>query len=76
MFSCAEKQKIAKAVEDAIRFFAPDIVVLPFPAWDCLPYDRVSPKSDLVSLRLATLASFDRLSAIAVHDRHHVHLPD
>src|SRR5262249_25275443 len=27
------------------------------PAWDCLPYDRVSPKSDTESERLATLAA-------------------
>ena len=27
----------------ALGFFAPDIEVLEFPAWDCLPYDRVSP---------------------------------
>jgi len=26
-----------------LSFFAPEIEVLEFPAWDCLPYDRVSP---------------------------------
>src|SRR5438045_2238505 len=31
----------------------PDL--LAFPAWDCLPYDRVSPNSQLVSRRLDTL---------------------
>jgi transcription-repair coupling factor (superfamily II helicase) len=41
----------------AIRFFAPGMQVLSFPAWDCLPYDRVSPKPDIVSARLATLAA-------------------
>ena len=48
------------AAEDAaraIRFFAPGTTVLPFPAWDCLPYDRVSPKPDIESARLATLAA-------------------
>ena len=30
--------------------------VLRFPAWDCLPYDRVSPNPELVSERIATLA--------------------
>ena len=30
--------------------------VLRFPAWDCLPYDRVSPNPALVSERIATLA--------------------
>ena len=48
------------AAEDAaraIRFFAPGTTVLPFPAWDCLPYDRVSPKPDIESARLSTLAA-------------------
>ena len=35
----------------------PTSTVLPFPAWDCLPYDRVSPKPDIISSRLATLAA-------------------
>jgi len=41
---------------EALAFFAPDIEVLSFPAWDCLPYDRVSPKPELVSERIATLS--------------------
>src|ERR1700678_2755019 len=41
----------------AVKSFAPDLTVLPFPAWDCLPYDRVSPKSDIESMRLSTLAA-------------------
>jgi transcription-repair coupling factor (superfamily II helicase) len=44
----------------AIAFFAPKVPVLPFPAWDCLPYDRVSPKPDIESRRLATLAALAR----------------
>ncbi len=47
----------AEVCAQAIRFFAPGLVVLPFPAWDCLPYDRVSPKPDIESRRLATLAA-------------------
>ncbi|HEY2010148.1 MAG TPA: transcription-repair coupling factor [Rhizomicrobium sp.] len=47
----------ADAAAQAIRFFAPGLAVLPFPAWDCLPYDRVSPKPDIESRRLATLAA-------------------
>ncbi len=41
---------------DALAFFAPRAEVLTFPAWDCLPYDRVSPHRDIVARRLATLA--------------------
>ncbi|MBV9735332.1 MAG: DEAD/DEAH box helicase, partial [Acidisphaera sp.] len=40
---------------EALNFFAPDIEVLRFPAWDCLPYDRVSPNPEIVSERVATL---------------------
>ena len=39
------------------RFFAPSIQVLPFPAWDCLPYDRISPNPAIMAARLATLAA-------------------
>ncbi len=42
----------AAATEEVLRFFCPDITVLSFPAWDCLPYDRVSPKPDIESQRL------------------------
>ncbi|HVV27139.1 MAG TPA: transcription-repair coupling factor [Rhizomicrobium sp.] len=47
----------AEAAARALAFFAPQMAVLPFPAWDCLPYDRVSPKPDTESRRLATLAA-------------------
>ena len=50
----------ADAAQHAIEFFAPGLAVLPFPAWDCLPYDRVSPKPDIESRRLATLAALAR----------------
>jgi transcription-repair coupling factor (superfamily II helicase) len=41
---------------EALAFFAPHLDVLRFPAWDCLPYDRVSPNPEIVSERIATLA--------------------
>jgi transcription-repair coupling factor (superfamily II helicase) len=50
----------AAAVIEAAKFFAPALPVLSFPAWDCLPYDRVSPKPDIESTRLATLAALAR----------------
>ena len=40
---------------EALRFFAPALEVLRFPAWDCLPYDRVSPNPEIASERTATL---------------------
>jgi transcription-repair coupling factor (superfamily II helicase) len=51
-----DDSRMARLAE-ALAFFAPDTEVLRFPAWDCLPYDRVSPKPELVSERIATLAS-------------------
>ncbi len=42
-------------IDELLGFFAPDAEVLRFPAWDCLPYDRVSPNPALVSERVATL---------------------
>ena len=44
------------AVSEALRWFAPDMPVLTFPAWDCLPYDRVSPNADICAARMAGLA--------------------
>src|SRR5262245_29892591 len=48
--------------EDArtTRFFAPGVAIVEFPAWDCLPYDRVSPHSSIVARRMATLAALQR----------------
>ncbi len=43
-------------LHEALAFFAPEVEVLRFPAWDCLPYDRVSPNPAIVSERIACLA--------------------
>ena len=50
-------QQLARALE----FFAPDLPVLQFPAWDCQPYDRVSPHGGILAQRLTTLARLSRL---------------
>jgi transcription-repair coupling factor (superfamily II helicase) len=39
----------------ALAFFHPELDALTFPAWDCLPYDRVSPNGEIVSRRIDTL---------------------
>src|ERR1700760_2875495 len=46
----------------ALAFFAPDLAVLQFPAWDCQPYDRVSPHGAILAQRLTTLARLARLT--------------
>ena len=53
----ARDDKRLMAMADALRFFAPSVPVITFPAWDCLPYDRVSPNADISSTRMATLAA-------------------
>jgi transcription-repair coupling factor (superfamily II helicase) len=56
---CRDGPRMA-AASRALSFFAPDIEVLEFPAWDCLPYDRVSPHSAVVAQRVMTLARLSR----------------
>lgn len=41
---------------DALAFFAPELEVIELPAWDCLPYDRVSPHVEVLSQRVGALA--------------------
>ena len=53
-------------VEQMLGFLAPEIPVLTLPAWDCLPYDRVSPSSDTSARRLAALSGL-----IAYHHKPH-----
>ena len=53
----ARDDKRMSAMAEALAFFAPDVPVIKFPAWDCLPYDRVSPNADVAAARMATLAA-------------------
>ncbi|WP_416368415.1 transcription-repair coupling factor [Tritonibacter mobilis] len=53
----ARDDKRLEAMRAALRFFAPEIPVVIFPGWDCLPYDRVSPNADISAARMATLAA-------------------
>jgi transcription-repair coupling factor (superfamily II helicase) len=45
-----------QALRSQLEFFSPGAEVMAFPAWDCVPYDRVSPDSDIEARRIATLA--------------------
>ena len=51
-----------RAVADAAAWFAPEIEILQFPAWDCLPYDRASPSLRVTSERMAALAALQTKS--------------
>ncbi|MGL4406011.1 MAG: transcription-repair coupling factor, partial [Notoacmeibacter sp.] len=48
---------------DALRFAAPELPILELPAWDCLPYDRVSPGADVAARRLSALNGLAALKA-------------
>ena len=50
-------------LHSTLRFFAPSHRILGFPAWDCLPYDRVGPNRDLTSTRLKTLMLLRQIEA-------------
>ncbi|MFQ5773619.1 MAG: transcription-repair coupling factor [Kiloniellaceae bacterium] len=49
-----DEVRMARTAE-ALRFFAPQVEVLAFPAWDCLPYDRVGPHRDVLARRIDVL---------------------
>ncbi len=49
-----------RAVADAVPFFAPELEILQFPAWDCLPYDRASPSLAITSQRMSTLQALQQ----------------
>ncbi len=53
----ARDDKRLDLMRKSLWFFSPNIPVLNFPSWDCLPYDRVSPNADVSSARMATLAA-------------------
>jgi transcription-repair coupling factor (superfamily II helicase) len=44
-----------RALAETVPAFAPEVEVLTFPGWDCLPYDRVSPALPVTAERLAGL---------------------
>ena len=62
---CRDGQRMAQ-LSRALSFFGPDILTMEFPAWDCLPYDRVSPNAPVVAQRMTALS---RLARVKGRDR-------
>lgn len=62
VFVARDGQRLPPIIE-ALAFAAPDLPVLDLPAWDCLPYDRVSPGADAAARRLDALAGMAALAA-------------
>ena len=56
---CRDGQRMA-ALSRALAFFGPDLEIMEFPAWDCLPYDRVSPNAAVVAQRMTALSRLVR----------------
>ena len=56
---CRDGPRMA-ALARALDFFAPDLAVQEFPAWDCLPYDRVSPHPGFLAQRMMALSRLAR----------------
>ncbi|MDB5722030.1 MAG: mfd, partial [Alphaproteobacteria bacterium] len=59
----APDEAAMRSIADAAGYFAPELELLSFPAWDCLPYDRTSPSLRSSSERLATLHALQRKPA-------------
>ena len=56
LFVARDGQRVP-ALREALAFAASSLPVLEFPAWDCLPYDRVSPGADAAARRLDAMAA-------------------
>src|SRR5262245_14203492 len=50
----------ASQFDAAVNFFAPGLTTLRLPAWDSLPYDRISPAPGIAAQRCAALAQLYR----------------
>jgi transcription-repair coupling factor (superfamily II helicase) len=56
----ARDETRAARMEEATRFFAPSLETLRLPAWDTLPYDRISPAAAVAAQRCAALTALAR----------------
>jgi transcription-repair coupling factor (superfamily II helicase) len=57
---CRDGARMAQLAR-ALAFFAPEVEVAEFPAWDCLPYDRVSPHAGVAAQRMVALSRLAHL---------------
>jgi transcription-repair coupling factor (superfamily II helicase) len=69
LFAITATSREADSVADAFRAYLPNAHVLPFPAWETLPHERLSPSAETVGIRLRTLramATWDRQAPLIV----------
>ena len=56
----ARDDKRLASLKSDLKFYSPNLSVLEFPSWDCLPFDRVSPTPNIAATRISTLANLSR----------------
>jgi transcription-repair coupling factor (superfamily II helicase) len=56
----AVDDRALERMAEALRVLAPGIEILLYPAWDCLPYDRVGPNGAIAARRIDTLWTLAR----------------
>jgi len=62
LFVARDGQMIPMLAE-IVRFAVPGLPILELPAWDCLPYDRVSPGGAVAARRLSAMTRMAALKA-------------
>ncbi len=62
---CANTQELV-SIEESLSFFAPWLEIVHLPAWDCLPYDRVSPSTQVIASRIEAL---NRIASVEKGDQ-------
>ena len=55
----ARDDRRLEAVAEGLAFFAPKVRVIPLPAWDTVPYDRIGPNSEIVARRVALVSAME-----------------
>ncbi|MCI5050435.1 MAG: transcription-repair coupling factor [Rickettsiales bacterium] len=58
---CANDREL-DTCQQLCNLLAPELQILTLPAWDCLPYDRVSPSKAITAQRIATLCNLSQIS--------------
>ena len=56
LFHITSDETHLRQIKESLALMIPDIAVWDFPAWDTVPYDRISPHLDIESTRLETLS--------------------
>jgi transcription-repair coupling factor (superfamily II helicase) len=51
-----------RAISQTAQFFAPELEIVEFPAWDCLPYDRASPSLRVMAERIGALHRLQKVA--------------